>query len=97
MSFKIGDIVEVHGRQDAINFTGQKGKIIIDYRSLMGGYVIEAQWGVDFHGFYEDSSLHNLDGLLPYRTGYWVKEKLLTLAERKKTGFGKFISRVESA
>ena len=94
INFKIGDFVKVTGDVDGITFTGQKGKIV-------STIPMEPTWGVDFsedrefcdkHEFY----LHNLKGRLGGNTGYYIYTFSMEPAIREKTGFGKFIERIEN-
>lgn len=90
--FQIGDVVEINGRQDGVEFVGEVG-VVCRQDPYSWGRV-----GVNFDGCSMRSNrFHSLDGLLRTSTGFYVKEAYLTLVRKKeKTGFSQFITRVES-
>jgi len=93
-NFKIGDYVKVHGHQNSIYFNGEIGIIEVLYEDYpMYGIM----FGIDFAqtGFL-NPSLHTLNGYIKTKTGYFVEPRFLTLVKRMKTGFGKFIERIEN-
>lgn len=101
--FKPGDIVEVNGTQDALAFNKAIGVVVCTYPLDEGDLI-----GVDFlntdirliTGSYFTisnpiESFHDLQGALSTKSGYWVIKKFLKLHKREKTGFGKFIEKIE--
>lgn len=97
--YKVGDYVIVNGHHDGLRFQNDRGRIHCLYPITGAGY--DSLFGIDFsgdkaalekHGF----NLHDLDARLPDSNGYWISSHLFKLTERQKTGFGRFISRIEA-
>lgn len=93
--FRKGDLVEVtavstdnsHNTTCAGIFMGENE----DYPGL---------YGVDFEGYAQYAGFHRLDGRLPRHTGWWINinqiVKVIKPVTREKTGFGKFINKIEN-
>lgn len=89
-NLRVGDVVII----DIIPLKGFTGRIVTISE---GGSV-----GIDFSEYYSPDQMeyytHDLTGRLPGKTGRWynsVNLKLKTKVSRK-TGFGKFINKIES-
>lgn len=100
-NYSIGDVVIINGRQNGVYFFNTKG-VIVNNTSSTG------MMGVDFsnsdpstyravNNNYTTSCFHDLNGRFPGQNHYyWVEKKLMKRYTKVKTGFGKFIERIES-
>lgn len=91
MTFKVGDRVEVWGKQDAINFTGQVGTIVFEVDS----HYTDVNWVVRFDERF-NNNLHRSEGYVndPTKQCYHLRVQRLKLLKRatpEKSGFGKFL------
>lgn len=101
-NFSIGDIVIVSGRQNGMEFFNTKGVVVnnssltqlvgIDFSSSDPSTYRAA---VDYD--YGTNCFHDLSGRFPGQNHYyWVDSKLIKKRTKTKTGFGRFIERIEN-